>query len=49
VACAAKGDGESWTMNRQCVNAGGIVSFSAAMIAGDAKCVIAMKWSDDGS
>jgi len=36
-------------MNRQCANAGGIVSSLVAMIAGDAKCVIAMKWSDDGS
>ena len=36
-------------MNRQFVNAGGIVSFSGTMIAGDAKCATAMKWSDDGS
>jgi hypothetical protein len=50
VACAAEGDGEACeTMNRQCVNAGGIVSSSAAMIAGDAKCATAMKWSGDGS
>lgn len=36
-------------MNRQYANAAGIVSYSVAMIDGDARRVTVMKWCGDGS
>jgi len=44
VAPIAERDGATCeTMNRQCVNADGIVSSSVAIIAGDAKCATERK------